>query len=125
MPFDRLAEALARELDAVEAPKGRESVITEVVAATAGHGPRVRLEGEGTRTFLRMNSNGYLGLALHPDVIAAEEEAARRFGTGPQAVRFISGTFAPHVALEQRLQDGRHHAARTAPRCPEVDDDEQ
>jgi glycine C-acetyltransferase len=95
MPFDRLAIALREELDALEAPKGEESVITAVLPAEGDRGPRVRLEGEGERAFLRMNSNGYLGLALHP--------AARRFGTGPQAVRFISGTFAPHVELERQL----------------------
>jgi len=63
----------------------------------------VRLEGEGDRSFLRMNSNGYLGLAQRAELIAAEEAAARRFGVGPGAVRFISGTCSPHVELEARL----------------------
>ena len=103
MPFDRLGQALRDELRALEAPKGPESVVCEVLSAEGDRGPRVRLEGEGERAFLRMNSNGYLGMALHPGVIAAEEHAARRFGTGPQAVRFISGTFSPHTALERRL----------------------
>jgi glycine C-acetyltransferase len=35
----------------------------------------------------------------------AEEEAVRRYGVGPGAVRFISGTWAPHVKLEKRLAD--------------------
>jgi len=42
-------------------------------------------------------------MALRTEVIAAEEDAVRKFGVGPQAVRFISGTFAPHVELERRL----------------------
>lgn len=50
-----------------------------------------------------MNSNSYLGLSLHPDVMAAEEKGVRNFGTGPGAVRFISGTYAPHIELEKRL----------------------
>jgi glycine C-acetyltransferase len=50
-----------------------------------------------------MNSNSYLGLAGNKAVVAAEEDAARKFGTGPGAVRFISGTFTPHVELEKRL----------------------
>jgi glycine C-acetyltransferase len=50
-----------------------------------------------------MNANSYLGLDTDPRVMAAEEDAVRRFGTGPGAVRFISGTFQPHVDLEQRL----------------------
>ena len=50
-----------------------------------------------------MNSNSYLGLGLHPEVVAAEEEATRAFGAGPGAVRFISGTYEAHVALEEKL----------------------
>ncbi|OOO02653.1 MAG: 2-amino-3-ketobutyrate coenzyme A ligase [Chromatiales bacterium USCg_Taylor] len=50
-----------------------------------------------------MNSNAYLGMALREEVIAAEEHAVRAFGAGPGAVRFISGTYAPHVELERRL----------------------
>ncbi|UPT78633.1 aminotransferase class I/II-fold pyridoxal phosphate-dependent enzyme [Sulfurovum sp. XGS-02] len=50
-----------------------------------------------------MNSNSYLGLSINKDVIQAEEEASYRFGSGPGAVRFISGTFEPHVTLEKKL----------------------
>jgi glycine C-acetyltransferase len=35
--------------------------------------------------------------------MAAEEAATQEFGAGPGAVRFISGTYAPHVALEREL----------------------
>jgi len=97
-----LRAALA-ELVASGRAKGAEQVIAGVVSAEGGHGPRYLLEGAGDRRFLRMNSNGYLGMTLHPDVQRAEAEAVERFGVGPQAVRFISGTFAPHVALERRL----------------------
>ncbi len=106
MPVDRLEAALAKQLEALEVAgtrKGDETVTAGVVPAAGGRGPRYRLAGEGERPFLRMNANGYLGLALEPDVIAAEEAASRAFGVGPQAVRFIAGTFAPHVSLEQRL----------------------
>jgi glycine C-acetyltransferase len=106
MPFDRMERRLADELETLGREgrrKGAESVVTEVVPAADGRGPRVRLAGEGTRPFLRMNSNGYLGMALRPEVIAAEEAATRRFGAGPQAVRFIGGTTEPHVALEAGL----------------------
>jgi glycine C-acetyltransferase len=103
VPFDRLDAALRRQLDALDARKPPESVVTALLPPEGKRGPRVQLAGEGERHFLRMNSNGYLGLATHPEVIEAEERAARRFGTGPQAVRFISGTFEPHVELERRL----------------------
>jgi glycine C-acetyltransferase len=106
MAFDRMDRVLAARLEELESAgtrKGAESVLNAVLPAEGDLGPRVCIEGEGDRPFLRMNSNGYLGLAGHPEVIAAEERAARAFGTGPGAVRFISGTFAPHVELERRL----------------------
>jgi glycine C-acetyltransferase len=106
MGFDRLERALSTELEArtrAGRRKEPESVIVGVLPAEGARGPRFLLQGEGDRPFLRMNANGYLGLAYHPEVIAAEECATRAFGAGPQAVRFISGTFAPHVELEERL----------------------
>jgi glycine C-acetyltransferase len=106
MPVDRLEQALSSELAALDEAgirKRDESVIAGIVPRRGDHGPRVILRGEGDRSFLRMNGNGYLGLANHPAVIAAEESAARRYGAGPGAVRFISGTFEPHVELEHAL----------------------
>ena len=85
--------------------KGEESVIVGVVPPRDGRGTRYLLRGHGDRPFLRMNSNSYLGLALNNKVKAAGEEAVGRYGTGPGAVRFISGTWEPHVALEQRLAE--------------------
>lgn len=83
--------------------KGHEKIITGCKPAQDGYGPRYYLEGYGESTFLRMNSNSYLGLSLHPQVIKAEAEAVEKFGTGPGAVRFISGTYSPHKELEKRL----------------------
>jgi glycine C-acetyltransferase len=106
MPCDRLHGALTEHLEELEEKgtlKGAESVITEVIPAADGRGPHYRLDGYGDKEFVKMNSNSYLGLSLHPEVIAAEEEAAAAFGTGPGAVRFISGTYRQHVELERRL----------------------
>jgi glycine C-acetyltransferase len=106
MPSDRLLNALTAHVAALEdagTAKGDESVVTEVIAPSNGRGARFRLAGEGDREFLRMNSNSYLGLALRPELIEAEEHAARSFGVGPGAVRFISGSYRPHVELEARL----------------------
>jgi glycine C-acetyltransferase len=108
MPTVRLENGLAErlgELGRAGRLKAAESVIAGVVPSRDGKGPRYLLVGEGDRAFLRMNSNSYLGLALNAKVTAAEEEAVRRYGTGPGAVRFISGTWAPHVALECRLAE--------------------
>jgi len=115
MPSDRLREVLANQLAELETQgraKGVETVFTRVIPAGGGLGPRFELQGEDGKRFLRMNSNSYLGMSLRPEVIAAEEEATRAFGTGPGAVRFISGTYDIHLRLEQRLAEfhGRESA---------------
>lgn len=106
MSSRRLEQILLDELASLERSgtrKAQEPIIAAVVPPEGNRGPRYLLEGEGARPFIRMNSNGYLGMSLRGEVIAAEEQAVRAFGTGPAAVRFISGTFAPHIALERRL----------------------
>jgi glycine C-acetyltransferase len=50
-------------------------------------------------------SNDYLGLANHPEVVAAAEQATRRWGAGTGSVRFICGTFDYHHALERRIAE--------------------
>jgi len=106
MPLERITQQLLREIAEIEASgasKRYQPVITQIVPATRKRGPRYLIEGQGERLFLRMNSNGYLGIALRQELIDAEERAVRAFGSGPGAVRFISGTYAPHVELERRL----------------------
>lgn len=83
--------------------KGAEVVITGIKHPTGEKGYRYLLEGFGDKEFLKMNANAYLGMPLRPDVIAAEEEACQKYGAGPGAVRFINGTFKPHVELEKSL----------------------
>ncbi len=106
MAQDKLSSILSESLDELDRKglrKGAEKVICGIKPAGKGLGPRYHLAGYGNREFLRMNSNSYLGLSLHPQVIKAEEEAIRAYGTGPGAVRFISGTHAPHLRLEKQL----------------------
>jgi glycine C-acetyltransferase len=105
MGHDRLDQVLSGELEGLRTAgtaKGDEAVIVGVLPPSGGLGRRYLLEGSD-QPFLRMNSNGYLGLSHHPAVIDAEERATREFGAGPGAVRFISGTYRPHVELEERL----------------------
>jgi glycine C-acetyltransferase len=106
MSRGRLEPVLTRAVEELKAAgrlKGDEHVIIGVKPGPAGGGPRYSLEGCGDRAFLRMNSNSYLGLALDPRVLRAAARAAEAFGAGPGAVRFISGTYRPHVELERRL----------------------
>tara|TARA_E500000318_G_scaffold96155_1_gene96332 strand:+ start:40760 stop:41977 length:1218 start_codon:yes stop_codon:yes gene_type:complete len=52
-----------------------------------------------------MCSNNYLGLANHPDVVESGIEALRQYGAGTASVRFICGTFTPHLTLEQTIAE--------------------
>ncbi|GAA1008077.1 2-amino-3-ketobutyrate CoA ligase [Streptomyces sp. F-3] len=54
-------------------------------------------------TVLNFCANNYLGLADHPEVIAAAHEALDRWGYGMASVRFICGTQEVHKELEARL----------------------
>jgi glycine C-acetyltransferase len=106
MPIDRIQGVLAAELEALSergTSKRDEPVITRALPPADGRGPRVELAGQGARPFLKMNSNSYLGLTHRPELRRAEEDAVAAFGAGPGAVRFISGTYEPHVRLEERL----------------------
>jgi glycine C-acetyltransferase len=66
-------------------------------------GPVVRMAGRGE--VIVLSSNNYLGLADHPDVVAAGIEGLRQYGAGTASVRFICGTFAPHLELEHDLAE--------------------
>ena len=55
------------------------------------------------RDLLNFCSNNYLGLANHPDVIAAAKESLDSNGFGMASVRFICGTQTQHDELESRL----------------------
>ena len=54
---------------------------------------------------LNMCANNYLGLASHPDVIAAARDALDEWGYGLASVRFICGTQKIHKQLEGKLTE--------------------
>jgi glycine C-acetyltransferase len=115
MPIQELSRVLASRLDEMKQAgrlKGKEAIFCGLAPPAPGKGRRYLLEGEGAKPFLRMNSNNYLGMSFRTEVVAAEEEAVRQFGTGPSAVRFISGTWSPHTLLEERL--ARFHGREAA-----------
>jgi glycine C-acetyltransferase len=62
----------------------------------------VRMDG-GNKHVLNLCANNYLGLANHPDVIAAAHKALDAFGYGMASVRFICGTQTIHKELEARI----------------------
>src|SRR5438270_14067265 len=52
---------------------------------------------------LNLCANNYLGLADHPEIIAAAHAALERWGYGLASVRFICGTQEIHRALENAI----------------------
>jgi glycine C-acetyltransferase len=75
---------------------------TELVMTTP-QGAHVDVEGRGE--MLNLCANNYLGLADHPEIVAAAHEALDRWGYGMASVRFICGTQALHRQLEERLSE--------------------
>jgi 8-amino-7-oxononanoate synthase len=57
------------------------------------------------RTLLSFSSNDYLGLANHPEVVEALQNAADTWGVGSGAAHLISGHSQAHHALEEELAD--------------------
>ena len=57
------------------------------------------------REVLNFCANNYLGLADHPDIIAAAKEALDTHGFGMASVRFICGTQDLHKRLERTIAD--------------------
>jgi glycine C-acetyltransferase len=57
------------------------------------------------RDVLNLCANNYLGLADHPEVVAAAKDALDRWGYGMASVRFICGTQEVHKELEAALTD--------------------
>ena len=65
-------------------------------------GPRALVDGQPMLAFC---SNDYLGLASHPDLIAALKAGAERWGLGSGAAHLVSGHSAAHQALEEDLAE--------------------
>jgi len=66
----------------------------------------ISVQSNGSTTeVLNLCANNYLGLANHPEVIAAAHKALDEFGYGMASVRFICGTQTIHKALEERISE--------------------
>ena len=64
-------------------------------------GPTAQIEGVGE--VIVLCSNNYLGLASHPEVVAAGIEGLNTYGAGTSSVRFICGSLACHQQLEATI----------------------
>ncbi|MEI7601214.1 MAG: glycine C-acetyltransferase [Aestuariivirga sp.] len=89
---------ISAELDAIRAQS-----LWKVERPILGHqSAHIRVKSGDVLNFC---ANNYLGLADHPDLVAAAKEALTTHGLGMASVRFICGTSDLHLDLERRLAD--------------------
>ncbi|HEY5718503.1 MAG TPA: 8-amino-7-oxononanoate synthase [Motiliproteus sp.] len=92
MSFDQLETALA-ERRAAHLYRRRRTL-------DSAQGPQVRVDG---RDYLAFCSNDYLGLANHPEVVSAFQQAANEYGVGGGASHLVNGHSRLHQQLEEAL----------------------
>lgn len=92
--FKHVLEQELERLDTAAISKRRERTIE---GFTSDPAPRGLIGGKPFRIF---NSNDYLGLRHHSELKEAEHAATQQYGTGPGAVRFISGSLRVYTELE-------------------------
>jgi len=93
-------ESLATRTEALKAEGLYKS--ERLIAGPQQAAINVRTNGGATEV-LNLCANNYLGLANHPEVIAAAHKAIDEFGYGMASVRFICGTQTIHKELEARI----------------------
>ncbi len=89
---------LREELDAMRA-KGTLKTFRHIASPMDA---TVTMQERGGEVLV-LSSNNYLGLANHPEVIKAGQDALAAYGAGTASVRFICGTFAIHEQIEAAL----------------------
>jgi len=97
--FDRLREFLSTQLDQIRSA----GMYKAERAITTPQGAHVGVIGR--EPVLNLCANNYLGMADHPDVISAAEQALEQYGYGMASVRFICGTQELHKQIEGVLSD--------------------
>ena len=99
MSYGAVRDDLTARLDELRS----EGLYKSELTMTTPQGAHVAVEGKGE--LLNLCANNYLGLANHPEMVAAAHEALDRWGYGMASVRFICGTQALHRELEERLSE--------------------
>jgi glycine C-acetyltransferase len=93
--------AVRDELQARLAGLEGDGLLKRELVMTTPQGSHVGVAERGE--LLNLCANNYLGLANHPEMVAAAHEALDRWGYGMASVRFICGTQELHRELEERL----------------------
>lgn len=91
---------LSQEIDRIDKAKTSKRFEKIIDGFTNERSPKAII---GKKKFQVFNSNDYLGFRHDPLLKKAERQASEIFGTGPGAVRFISGSLKVHRDLEKAL----------------------
>ena len=89
-------ETISNELKKIK----ESGLFRELNILEGAQGPHVKIKG---RTYISFCSNNYLGLANHPEVVKAVEDAVGKYGWGAGASRLVSGNTELHQALEDEI----------------------
>ena len=95
--------SIREELETRLAEARASGVYKQELVITTPQSAHVAVAGRDPSELLNLCANNYLGLADHPDLIAAATDALKRWGFGTASVRFICGTQSVHRELEERL----------------------
>lgn len=91
---------LDREIGRIDRAKTSKRFEKIITGFTKEKSPKAII---GKEKFQVFNSNDYLGLRHHPLLKKAEHQTSEIFGTGPGAVRFISGSLKVYRDLEKTI----------------------
>lgn len=73
---------------------------------TSPQSGEIRVSRNGReQSIVNLCANNYLGLADHPEIIAAAKKAMDEYGFGMASVRFICGTLDLHRKLERQIAE--------------------
>lgn len=104
MSSQTLNTFLNRELESLK-EKGLYNTIEPLEGP---NGPTIQIDG---KELINLSSNNYLGLANHPELVKAANDANEEYGVGAGAVRTINGTMNIHLELEKALAKFKHTEA--------------
>ena len=91
---------LSKEIERIDKAKTSKRFEKIIDGFTKEKSPKAIINKKKYQVF---NSNDYLGLRHHPLLKKAEQKASKIYGTGPGAVRFISGSLKIHRDIEKAL----------------------
>ncbi len=90
----------ANEYESIVSELQRQSLLRQLETSDESRGCILTRNGRHLANFA---SNDYLGLSQHPAILQSAKDAIDRFGVGAGASRLVTGSLAPHRALEETL----------------------